>query len=105
MHCWWHWGGQGRAGLGEQSVSPQPGSAWLTGAAEEESTAVTHCSPTQPFSSGNKASLGAGLLHVGIGLIKREALTRCRGIVCLLKSCGPKHLIIMGFGAAVGLLD
>lgn len=54
---------------------------------------------------GNKASSGAGPVHVAIVLIKKEALTRCRGIICLLKSCGPKHLIIMGFDVAVGFLD
>lgn len=32
----------------------EPGTAWLTGAAEEESISVTQYSPTQPFSVGTK---------------------------------------------------
>lgn len=52
--------GRAEAVLGFQCFSTEPGAAWLTGAAEEESTPVTQYSPTQPFFSGNKASLPAG---------------------------------------------
>lgn len=94
---WWNALGQ----AGHSSAVP----GFVHGAAGEGSVAVAQSSPTQPLCSGNKASSGAGLLHVGIVFIKKEAFTRCRGIICLLKSCGPKHLIIMGFDAAVGFLD
>lgn len=38
----------------------EPGTAGLTGAGEEDSIPVTQYSPTQPFFSGNKASLTTG---------------------------------------------